>query len=89
MDELQVRDKRVCHMLIEQRRAAQNVEGYTVRYLQDIELFLFRQDLVDIGFELRERLEEFCSEGALCRGFDLGFRTWRESVGGGSEFVDL
>jgi len=76
-----VRDQRVVHVLEEDGRGAEEVEGDAVGNLEDIELFFFRENFVDVGFKAREGVEEFVAEGALGGGLDLGFRAGGESGG--------
>lgn len=73
-------DDRVVHVLPEERSAAIAVERDSVGDLDEIELFLLREDLFDVRFKERVGLEHFGSDGSLCGRLDLRLRAWREPV---------
>ena len=73
-------------MLPEQRRVVEAVEADTVGDLDEVELFLFGQDFIDVRFEERVCFEDFGADTALDAGFDLGFRAGGES---GRKLSDL
>lgn len=61
----------VVHVLPEEGRAAEDVEGDAVGDFDQVELFLFGQDLVDVRFEAWVGFEDLGADGALGGGLDL------------------
>lgn len=73
-------DDRIVHVLPKERSAAIAVKGDSVRDFDEIELFLLGEDLFDVRFKEWVGLEDFGSDGSLCRRLDLRLRARRESV---------
>jgi hypothetical protein len=77
--DLQVRDDGVVHVLPEERRVVEAVEADAVGDLDEVELFLFGQDFIDVRFEEGVCFEDFAADAALDARLDFGFRAGRES----------
>ena len=67
-------------MLPEQRLPAETVEAHTVGDLDEVDLFFFGQDDVDVGVEEGVGFEDAGADGALGGGFDFGFGAGGESL---------
>jgi hypothetical protein len=78
--DLQVRNDGVVHVLPEQRGVVEAVEADAVGDLDEVELFLFGQDFIDVRFEEGVCFEDFGADAALDARLDFGFRAGRESL---------
>lgn len=70
----------VVHVLVEEGRGAEDVEGDAVGDFDEVELFFFWQDGVDVWFEARVGFEDFGADGALGGGLDLFVRSVRNGL---------
>ena len=73
MDQAEVGDDGVVHVLVEEGFAVEGVEGDAVGDLDEVELGFFGQDVVDVLGEEGVGFEEFGAQGALDGGLDFGF----------------
>ena len=67
-------------MLPEQRLPAETIEAHAVGDLDEVELFFFGQDGVDVGVEERVGFEDASADGALGGGFYFGFGAGGEAL---------
>lgn len=67
-----MRDDCVIHMLPKHWCAAYAVQAHAIGDLDEIELFFFRQEGVDVGSEEGVGFEDFGADGALGAAFDFG-----------------
>ena len=79
MHDAQVRDDRVVHVLPKQRLALQAVQAHAVGDFDEVDLFFFRQDFVDVRVQGWVGFEDAGADGALGGGLYFGFRAGGES----------
>ena len=77
-----MRDNGVVHVLPEERGCAKNIKRDAVGDFDKIELFLLRHHLINVGFQVRVGLDDFCANGTLRRRLDLGLGARRDAARG-------
>ena len=83
MHDFQMRHDGVVHVLPEERRGVEDVEGDAVGEFDEVELGLFGDDFVDVWFELGVGVEDFGADVALDGGLYFGFGACVETGVGG------
>lgn len=78
-----MRHERVVHVLEEERGRVEGVEGDAVGEFDQVELFFLGEDVLDVGFEEGEGVEDFGADGALGAGFYFGLCAGGDAAGGG------
>lgn len=80
MHHLERRQDGVVHVLEEERLAVETVHAHAVGDFDDIDLCLFRQDVIEVRLQAWVGFEDFGADCALGAGFYFGFGAWCESA---------